>query len=348
MKEKSIIRPFLFVIVFLVIGTCIKKEAHADFICVDPFNSICYATIQEGIDAASDGDTVAVASGTYIEQVTLKSGITLKGENRDTTFIWYNNDAVLAPNTKNTVVQGFTITSATGSGIYASNSYSQDRDLTIIGNKIIDSGIGIRFLTTGSVLRGNIWNNLIYGNTTAGISLESSNWRRLAPNIVNNVIFENLGDGIKTHDANASTNSTPFISNNIIMSNGNYGITNIEMTPTVSFNDVYANTAGDYDNVIIGPGNISVDPEFVDENNEDFHIMASSPVIDAGNSTNAPPDDIDSDVRPQGTNYDIGVDEFNSESPPPKCKCDLDNDGVCDGYDLLLFSKDWGKTDCSQ
>jgi Ca2+-binding RTX toxin-like protein len=94
------------------------------------------------------------------------------------------------------------------------------------------------------------------------------------------------------------------------MENGNYGISNINTTPTVAFNDVYMNTAGNYDGVTIGPGSISDDPKFVDEANDNFHLLFDSPAIDSGNSPNTPPDDIDDDSRLQLAGYDIGVDEF--------------------------------------
>ena len=46
-----------------------------------------YQHIQDGIDNASDGDTVLVYSGTYYENVVVDKAVTLISENRDTTII---------------------------------------------------------------------------------------------------------------------------------------------------------------------------------------------------------------------------------------------------------------------
>jgi hypothetical protein len=368
MKKDSKICYIVIFFSLLLYNIFSNKDVLADIICVNPIDPTCYKSIQEGINAASGGDTVQVSSGIYVEQVTLKSGIILKGENRETTSIWNNNDTVVGQGITNAVIQGFTITSAAGNGIKlhtctvnifdniledcadsgiitdagnTSKTYYIDIEKNIIKNN--STGISYMANNRYAGLIGYIWNNLIYDNNDTGIIVGGKENSR--PKIVNNVIFDNVGDGVRTEVTNGGS---PYISNNIIMNNDGYGIINTTMTPTVAFNDVYNNTMGNYDNVIIGPGSISVDPLFIDAINGDFHLSNSSPVIDAGNSVNAPPDDIDGDVRPQGTNYDMGVDEISSSPPPQKCECDLDNDGDCDMSDYFLFGLDWGRTDCPQ
>ena len=85
----------------------------------------------------------------------------------------------------------------------------------------------------------------------------------------------------------------------------------------------------------------------MDEVNENFHLLSTSPVIDAGNSVNTPPYDIDGDPRPLGNGYDIGADEYSGSPPEPNpCEGDFDNDGDVDGSDLAIFATDFGRTDC--
>ena len=56
-----------------------------------------------------------------------------------------------------------------------------------------------------------------------------------------------------------------------------------------------------------GEGNILLDPGF--EGNEDYHLLPSSPCIDAGVKTYIDVD-IDGNKRPQGSGYDIGAYEY--------------------------------------
>jgi len=58
-----------------------------------------------------------------------------------------------------------------------------------------------------------------------------------------------------------------------------------------------------------------VNPRFVDPANNDFHIPADSPCIDAGATLSEITDDYDGNPRPIGGKYDIGAYEFQGISP---------------------------------
>jgi len=70
------------------------------------------------------------------------------------------------------------------------------------------------------------------------------------------------------------------IENNIITSNaGGFGIYSVEVLPTVRYNNIWNNESGNY-NLVIGDqtglnGNISVDPLFVDSENDDYHLRSN-------------------------------------------------------------------------
>ncbi len=49
--------------------------------------TVDYPTIQSGINAASAGDTVQVAAGTYYERISLKSRVVVQGAGADVTII---------------------------------------------------------------------------------------------------------------------------------------------------------------------------------------------------------------------------------------------------------------------
>jgi hypothetical protein len=111
--------------------------------------------VQAGIGAASSGGEVWVASGTYVERITLKEGVVLlggfsgSGDERDPqaweTILNGNRrgSVVSAPAglTNATVIDGFTITNGSGSysnryggGVYCANSAP-----TIVNNIIINN-----------------------------------------------------------------------------------------------------------------------------------------------------------------------------------------------------------------
>ena len=143
--------------------------------------------IQEGIDAASSGDTVLVAAGTYYENIILKDGVQVLGSVADITTIDGGGaeNVVLAEwiTDAATVISGFTITNGTN-GIYI-------RKYSLI----------------------TITNCVVTGNQEDGINCKNSN-----PTITNCVVTGNQGNGI------SCDNSNPTISNCTITDNGSRGV----------------------------------------------------------------------------------------------------------------------------
>ena len=82
------------------------------------------------------------------------------------------------------------------------------------------------------------------------------------------------------------------------------------------FSMEYSNFAGVVDSVLQfendivtwGLGNINVDPKFIDLENNNYHILASSQLVNAGH-----PDSLDSD----GTRADIGAFPYLNSYPGP-------------------------------
>lgn len=61
---------------------------------------------------------------------------------------------------------------------------------------------------------------------------------------------------------------------------------------------------------VAGTGNLASDPQFVAPAQNNFHLQVSSPLRDAADPAATLADDIDGDVRPQGSGRDVGADEI--------------------------------------
>ena len=108
-----------------------------------------YTNIQDAIDAANDGDTVFVYSGTYYENVNVSKPITLRGEDKNTTIIDGSAvDDVVYISANNVIISGFTIQNSGRKGWQ--NHW--------------DGGIDIR--SRNCIISENIFKNNLYGIVT--------------------------------------------------------------------------------------------------------------------------------------------------------------------------------------
>ncbi len=223
-----------------------------------------------------------------------------------------------------------------GAGIYASTQ------TILLANSIIDN-TGARFgggiYGSGLSSTSRIENNFIVGNaaSTTGGGIQISSGTTVA--LLNNTIAYNIGDGVSFNNSGAT------LLNNLITFNTGYGVREEDSSAdptTVQYNDLYLNGSGLYfdegsttyvnldlleSNVPEVASNLEIDPGYVsgendtDHTDDDYHLLVSSGVVDAGfDGPEIPADDFDGDLRAfdvAGSDnngslweYDLGADEF--------------------------------------
>ena len=90
-----------------------------------------------------------------------------------------------------------------------------------------------------------------------------------------------------------------------------------------------------------GLNNISLDPQFVSIEENDFHITKGSPCIDAGDelASSKGVTDLDGNLRIVGAGIDMGC--YEEQGPHSKCPADLNGDGIVNSADIGLLLSDW-------
>ncbi len=168
-----------------------------------------YTKIQDAIDNASDGDTVFVYNGTYVENLIVNKSINLIGEDRNTTVIDGNNSGDVVFVSADWVnISGFTLQNSGSSSwpTYDCGIELRSDHNTITNNVFSDNDNGIYLYSNN--------NNLISRNKissvpvdTIGIMLDFSYY-----NIISNNNVENNTYGIMAFSSNFLT----FKGNNIV------------------------------------------------------------------------------------------------------------------------------------
>lgn len=231
-----------------------------------------------------------------------------------------------SPQILNNVISGNQlILGGSGGGIDLNGASATIVGNTIRDNSVFNDGGGISVVNNSPA---NIIENLITGNTNlsgngGGMFLGVPSGDR-GPFVVSNTVAGNTGSAIFIQGFYSATK----IVNNILV--GNLGSVALQCSalfsnapPLLGFNDAFSTGAAGYGGncapLAGASGNISLNPQFVNAANNNYHLQASSPAIDAGNNSdpNLPQLDLDGNPRIAFGNastcvntVDLGVYEF--------------------------------------
>jgi parallel beta-helix repeat protein len=192
-------------------------------------------TIQAGIDAASNGDTVQVSSGAYVENISFNGKaitVTSVAGPRMTTIDGGQINSVVtfdSGETTNSILRGFTIQNGAatqgGGGILIDQS-SPTIEKNIIENNTAcgGGGGGVYVESSSAVVKNNIIRNNAQGSCSGGlggggIALSGAG----AAQIIGNTIEKNTWDSADGGGISINGAGIPTIMNNVIFGNYAYG-----------------------------------------------------------------------------------------------------------------------------
>ena len=280
------------------------------------------STIQDAINAAESGNTILVAPGIYRENIDFMGKdikvhsvdgpikTIIDGGGAGSTVAFTNGE------TEGAVLDGFTLQNGNGTfitipyvgaGFYAGGGiFCEGSSPTITNCKIANNyayfggGIYLRASAptiTNCMILKNWATGIIHGG--GGIYIENS-----SPMITNCTLSANFAD--QYGGGIFCWNSSPTITNSILWSD--YSIFDPEIhvrsgSPVVTYSDVAGGWAGE--------GNIDLNPLFFGGGS--YHLRAVSACVDAGTDAGVYTD-IDGQTRPWGAGFDMGADEFSTES----------------------------------
>ena len=256
-----------------------------------------------------------------------------------------------------------------GGGIYVFYYSDALIERNFITQNESSSGAGIAVYTSSEP---QIRNNLVVKNTGVGILCWSNGVTIITGNTIsdNYPYFSSGGGGIYYW-----VGESLLIENNIITSNDDFGIFGEVGAATVRYNDVWGSELGNYGGALSDQneinGNISVEPLFVDDQNDDYHLKSNgwrwdiqgnqwvhddttSRCIDAGNPGYTlldefliVPDDpngqFSENVRTNMGAYG-GTEEASLPPHNWTLLADITNDGIVDLRDLAVFAQLWRET----
>jgi parallel beta-helix repeat protein len=246
-----------------------------------------YATIQEAINHANDGDTVLVRNGTYFENVVVNKSLSLVGQDRALTFIdggGIGNVTTIASN--GVAMSGFTVRNSGGypdGGVVIRYADS----CSVYNNAIADNyyGIEVRFSShvtlaqndislndySGAWIHQSSYNTLLRNNITENYSEGIVFSHSLNDAFVENLVTSNGGNGVFAYYL-----SNCRLCNNTLFGNGGVGFQLIESSDNnVSLNMIMNNDEAGID-LIDSSGNVLADNTIINNTGIGIEIWESA------------------------------------------------------------------------
>jgi hypothetical protein len=344
-------------------------------------NVICAAAVLEGFTLARGGDPAAVdcangASMTIADNVVSENLARSILLSRGANAVIVNNDLSANPDFTDLCPCDAIVATDSSPWIQGNRIHAADPAGNI---SAIDLEYQNGFIAPSFVIRDNFLEGRIFINS---VPVDADDDEVIA----NNVVLSEFSDGlnIASGDVGAIVNNTIVGYGGIFLQGGSVAnVVNNNVVATLGIEDCSdPGTVIQFNNIFqselsrgcvpvpIGEnGNISVDPLFVDVGQRDFHLAASSLLIDAGSSLfpGLPDSDYDGLPRAVGSGVDIGAFEYqlvdfdgdgvfdlhdncsNVGNPDQRdsngdlfgniCDPDLDDDGIVNTIDLVTFRR---------
>jgi nitrous oxidase accessory protein len=269
-----------------------------------------FSTIQAALNNATDGDTILVKKGTYMENPVINKSISLFGEDLSATVIDVTTG--LRVRRENVTVSGFTFRGKGGDGILGGTGISLEESYcNISGNRItaVTHGL-VLFESNDSYIAGNVFESI---GLSSAIQLNFANRNLVKNNYIdscvegiqiwqnsnNNTIRENTITNCQDTAINFQySNDNAIIGNNISLSglgtsiygsnrntisNNNYvyNVAQFGASETYyltfgynhSVNTIYGNYWSDYNGTDANGDGIGDTPYIIDANNKDDYPL---------------------------------------------------------------------------
>lgn len=229
-----------------------------------------------------------------------------------------NTAAVLVSGGANVTIEGLRIEGASGGaaadGVRCTGTGSILRLTAVTVAENADLGIDVEAPCDVRISRSTVVDNGNGGVRVTSDAFDISNSivaRNGSGGAVGGVLLAQSGTGAaRRFDFNTVTGN---------QSSAGVGAVQCQAQLSGSSNLVWGNSGGpasggscswhhsDIEGGATGTGNLDTDPLFVGAS--DYHLMATSPCVDAGDPATSNAIDVDGDLRPQGAQADIGADE---------------------------------------